>query len=78
MTVETDTDIVSHNHCSPYVGPSADTPSEDIVYNDSTKMSSFLPVGEQQQQQQEIQAVRNQPSENEPMQWPTVENEPLN
>ena len=32
-------------------------------------MSSFLPVGEQQQQ--EIDAVRNQLSEDEPMQWPS-------
>ena len=39
-------------------------------------MSSFLPVGKQQQQ--DIEAVRNQLSENEPMEWPTVENEPLN
>ena len=39
-------------------------------------MSSFLPVGEQQQQ--EMEAVRNQLSENKPMQWPSVENEPLN
>jgi hypothetical protein len=31
-------------------------------------MSSFLPVCEQQQK--EIEAVRNQLSENEPMQWP--------
>ena len=67
MTVETDNDIVSDN-CSPDVGPPTDNPSEDIVYNNSTEMSSFLPVGEQQQQ--EIDAVRNQLSENEPMQWP--------
>ena len=33
-----------------------DNPSEDVVYNDSIDMSSFLPVGEQQQQ--EIEAVR--------------------
>ena len=39
-------------------------------------MSSFLPVGEQQQQ--EIEVVRNQLSENELVQWPSVENEPLN
>ncbi len=39
-------------------------------------MSSFLPVGEQQQQ--EMEAVRNQLSENEPMLWPSVENELLN
>ena len=76
MTVETDEDIVSDNDCSPDLGPLTDNPSDDIVYNDSTEMSSFLPVGEKQQQ--EIQAVRNQLSENEPMQWPSVENEPLN
>jgi hypothetical protein len=76
MTVETNDDIVSDDNCSPDVGPPTDNPSEDIVYNDSTEMSSFLPVGEQQQQ--EIEAVRNQLSENEPMPWPSAENEPLN
>ncbi|CAB4040611.1 Hypothetical predicted protein, partial [Paramuricea clavata] len=76
MTVETDDDIVSDKDCSPDVGPSTDNPSEDIVYNDSTEMSSFLPVGEQQQQ--EVEAVINQLTENDPMQWPSVENEPLN
>ena len=75
-TVETNDDIVSDDNCSPDVGPPTDNPSEDIVYNDSTEMSSFLPVGEQQQQ--EIEAVRNQLSENEPMPWPSAENEPLN
>ena len=50
MTVETDDDIVSDDNCSPDAGPPTGNPSEDIVYNDSTEMSSFLPVGEQQQQ----------------------------
>jgi hypothetical protein len=78
QTVETDDDIVSDDNCSPDVGPPTDNPSEDIVYNDSTliSMSSCLLVGEQQQQ--EIEAVRNQLSENEPMPWLSVENEPLN
>ncbi len=76
MSVETDDDMVSNGNCSADVGPPTDNPSEDIVYNDSTEMSSFLPVGEQQQQ--EIETVRNQLSGNEPMQWPSVENEPLN
>ena len=75
MTVETDNDFVSDDNCSPDAGPPTDR-SEDIVYNNSTEMSIFLPVGEQQQQ--EIDAVRNQCSENEPMQWPSVDNEPLN
>jgi hypothetical protein len=65
MTVETDGDIISDDNCSPDAGPPTDNPSEDIVYNHSTEMSSFLPVGEQQEQ--EIEAVRNQLSENEPM-----------
>ena len=75
MTVETDDDIVSVDNCSPDVGPPTDNPSEDIVYNGSTEMGSFLPVGEQQQQ--EIEAVRSQLSKNEPMSWPSSENEPL-
>ncbi|CAB4014021.1 Hypothetical predicted protein [Paramuricea clavata] len=76
MTVETDDDIVPDDNCSPDVGPPTDNPSNDIVYNDSTEMSNFLPVGEQQQQ--EIEAVRNQLSENKPIPWPSVDNEPLN
>ena len=56
MTVEPDEDIVSDNDCSPDLGPLTYNPSDDIVYNDSIEMSSFLPVGEKQQQ--EIQAVR--------------------
>ena len=76
MTVETDDHMVSDDNCSADVGPT-DNPSEDIVYNDATEMSSFLPVGEKQQQQ-EIEAARNQLSENEPIEWPSVHNEPLN
>ena len=75
-TVETDHDVVSDDICSTDLGPPTDNPSEDIVYNNSTEMSSFLPVGEQQQQ--EIEAVRNQLSESEAIDWPSLENEPLN
>ncbi len=75
MTIETDDDIISDEDCSPDMDPPTDNPSEDIVYNDSD-MSRFLPVGEKQQQ--EIEAVKSQLSENEPMSWPTVGNEPLN
>ncbi len=67
----TDNDIVPDD-----VAPSTDNTSEDIVYNHSTEMSSFLPVGEQQQQ--EIEAVRNNLSQSEPMPWPSVDSEPLN
>ena len=76
MTVETDEDIVADDDSSNvYVGPPTDNPSEDVIYNDSTQMSSFLPVGEQQH---ELQAVRNQLSENDLMEWPTIDSEPLN
>ena len=71
--VETDDDIVSDdniNNAAPTDNP------EDIIYNDSTEISSFLPVGDQHQQ--EIEAVRNQLSGNEPLSWPSVDNEPLN
>ena len=51
MTVEADDDIISHDDCSPDTGPPTDNPSDDIVYNAATEMSSFLPVGEQQQQE---------------------------
>ena len=41
MTVESDDDVVSDDNCSPDVGPPTDNPSEDIVYNAFTEMSSF-------------------------------------
>ena len=59
----------------PDLGPPTDNPSEDTVYDESTQMGSFLPVGEQQQQ--EIEAIRSQLSD-KPINWPTIENEPLN
>ncbi len=75
MTVETESGITSDDVMSD-LGPPSDNPSEDTVYNDSAEMSSFLPVGEQQQQ--EIEAVGNQLSANEPMPRPAIENDPLN
>ena len=50
---------------------------DDIVYNQGTQMSSFLPIPECHQQ--EIQALRAhlvQPPSH--MSWPTVENKPIN
>ena len=76
MAVETEHEISSDDSETADLGPPSENPSDDRVYNDSTEMNSFLPVGEQQEQ--EIEAVRNQLSSNEPMAWPTVENEPLN
>ena len=76
MSVETNDNIVSDDNCSPDVGPPSYDPTEDIAYDDFVEKSSFLPVGEQQKQ--EIEAVRNQLAESGPMQWPSLENEPLN
>ncbi|CAB3979506.1 ATP-dependent DNA helicase PIF1 [Paramuricea clavata] len=76
MTVETENEIISNDDAMSDLGPPTDNPSEDIVYNNSTDMNSFLPVGEQQEQ--EIEAVRNQLSANEPIPWPDIECEPLN
>lgn len=64
LTVETDETIDSDND-EPDLGRPTDNRSEDTVYNESTDMSSFLPVG--QQQEQEIDAVRQQLSGDEPM-----------
>ena len=58
----------------PDLGPQNE---EDIVYNESTEMSSFLPIPECHQQ--EVQAIQqqlcHQPTH---MPMPTVHNEPLN
>ena len=54
-----------------------DASNDDQVYNETTEMSSFLPLAEQQQQ--EIQAIRNELSEQQPLQWPSEEGaNPLN
>lgn len=75
LTAETEDEILSQDSVTPDVGLTSN-PLEDRVYDDSTEMNSFLPVGEQQEQ--ELEAVRNQLSDKEPMPWPTIENEPIN
>ena len=76
MTVETEDEMVPDENAMLDLGPSTDNPFEDTGHNYSTEMSSFVPVGEQQEQ--EIETVRNQISANEPTKGPTIENEPLN
>ena len=51
-------------------------PSEDVVYDESTETSSFLPVGEQHKR--EMDAIKDQLSGKQPMPWPTLQDEPLN
>ncbi|CAB4041007.1 ATP-dependent DNA helicase PIF1, partial [Paramuricea clavata] len=74
--VETEDDIINDSDMMPDEGPLTDNPDEDIVYNNSTEFSSFLPVGEQQVQEKE--AVRNQLSGNGAIAWPTVGDQALN
>ena len=65
LTVETEEEIVSHDTVDPDLGPPTDNPAEDSVYNESNEMSSFLPVGEQHEQ--ELNALRSQLSPDKPL-----------
>ena len=76
LTVETKNEIVHEHKGRLAVGPPTDNPSGDMVYNETTDMSSFFPVGEQQQQ--ELDAIRSQLSADDPIAWPSVQDEPLN
>ena len=76
LTVDTDAEVFSGENAELDSGPCNFNPDEDVVYNSSSEMSSFLPVG--QQQQQEMEAIRNQLFEQQPIEWPTVTDEPLN
>ena len=73
LSIETE-NLENSEASEPDLGPQNE---EDIVYNESTEMSSFLPIPECQQQ--EVQAIQqqlcHQPTH---MPWPTVDNEPLN
>lgn len=74
ISIETEND--DSKSYQPDFGPQNE---DDIVYNEGTEMSSFLPIP--QCQQQEIEAVQQQLScshHNEHMPWPKVDSEPLN
>ena len=74
MSVEADESSVSELTAD--TGPQNDSFSEETLYNETTETSSFLPVGEQQQK--EFDFVRTQLSPEEPMEYPSVEDQPLN
>ena len=76
MTVESDSDIVSDDMISPDLGPPTYHDEEDKVYNHSSEFSSFMPVTKQQQQ--ELDAIKEQLSPKEAINWPTVDDNPLN
>lgn len=78
LTVDTDSEVLSDENAKPdsSSGPCSLNSDEDLVYNSSSEMSTFLPVG--QQKQQEMEAIRKQLFAEEPIQWPTVSNDSLN
>ena len=67
MTVESDTDM-SSEITSPDLGPTTDNDEEDTVYNQTSEMSSFMPVNKQQQQ--ELEAIKHKLCPKEPVNWP--------
>ena len=75
-TVEAVTDVLSDELANIDRGPVSSENEEDIVYNKLTEMSSFLPVGPQQEQ--EVQAIKGQLSGDKPLNWPSHEQPPLN
>lgn len=75
-TVEADTDVLSDELANIDRGPASSENEEDIVYSELTEMSSFLPLGPQQEQ--EVQAIKSQLSGDKPLNWPSHEEPPLN
>ena len=70
LSVESE-DSISYDNVEPDFGPPTDDSGEYSVFNEPNDMSSFLPVGEQQQQ--DLNAISNQISAGEPLNWPTVD-----
>ena len=66
ISVETEND--GRDSLDPHLGPQNE---DDIVYNEGTEMSSFLPIPQCQQQLCLTHHNKHIP-------WPTVDNEPLN
>ena len=75
-TVQADTNVLSDELANIDLGPPSSENEEDIVYNKSTEMSSFFPVGPQQEQ--EVHAIKSQLSGDKPLNWPSHEEPPLN
>ena len=76
MTVESDADIMSNEITSSDLGYTTDNDEEDTVYNQTSEMSSFMPVNEQQQQ--ELEAIKDKLCPKELVNWPTLNNQPIN
>lgn len=69
LTIDTEEEIVADNETV--------LPDEDVVYNQTTEKSTFLPLGEQKEQQ--IDAIRKCIfAQQNSMDWPTIGDQPLN
>ena len=69
LTVSTDHEIISEHDIS--------ESAEDVVYNQTTEKSSFLPVGEEKEQQ--LQSIRKHILTQENfIDWPTISDQALN
>ena len=75
VTVESHKDIVS-DELESDLEPSTSIDEEDKVYDHSSDMSSFMPVN--QQQQQELSAIKDQLQPRQSMNWPKIDKQPLN
>lgn len=69
LTIGTEEEIVADNETV--------LPDEDVVFNQTTEKSTFLPLGEQKEQQ--IEAIRKCIfAQQNSMDWPTIGDQPLN
>ena len=76
LTVKSDNEIVPDYISKPDVGPPGKNLEEESIHDQTNETSSFLPVA--QQQQQEIDAIKDQLSVNKTLAWPTIGDKPLN
>ena len=75
MTVGSENDILSDEIILPDLGPSSEN-MQDKVYNETTETNSFMPACEKQKT--EVDAIKNQLFSNESLNWPALDNLPLN
>ena len=71
MTVESVSEEITSPDSSPFTEH-----AEDKVYNETTEMSSFMQLNEKQPQ--EMLSIQNQICQKTPMNWPTVDDQPIN
>ena len=77
MTAETEVETVHSNSTDGHNCEEDEEVCSDKVYNENTDMISFLPLSEQQEK--EIDGIRSQISQTEPLNWPIEQGaDPIN